>query len=203
MLPRAERADARANRDRLSESARKVLAARGLEFDMAEIAADGGVAIGTVYNHYGKRDDLLRTVIEQFLEEKRAAQRSLQQVVDPVEAIRFGIRVTFDLVSRWGMLMHQAYAGASMIPALDEFERGISGKGVVWDSIAPVIEKGRETGCFRVDVDTEFAVALYRGLFAGVPHLDGSYTYDQMADALTRLYLDAVAARPETGRSAN
>ncbi|WP_406635568.1 TetR/AcrR family transcriptional regulator [Amycolatopsis sp. WGS_07] len=58
------RADAARNRTAILASARTLLIARGPEAGMDEIAAEAGVAVGTLYRHFPTKQDLVREIAE-------------------------------------------------------------------------------------------------------------------------------------------
>jgi AcrR family transcriptional regulator len=58
----ALRKDAQRNRERLVEAARAVFAERGLDVALDEVARRAGVSIGTLYNRFPTRSDLVRAV---------------------------------------------------------------------------------------------------------------------------------------------
>ncbi|HVT64441.1 MAG TPA: TetR/AcrR family transcriptional regulator [Mycobacteriales bacterium] len=60
--PRALRADAQRNRDRLVEVAAAAFARDGIDTSLEEIARTAGVGIGTLYRHFPNRDALLEAV---------------------------------------------------------------------------------------------------------------------------------------------
>jgi AcrR family transcriptional regulator len=60
--PRALRADAQRNHDRLVEVAAAAFARDGIETSLEEIARTAGVGIGTLYRHFPNRDALLEAV---------------------------------------------------------------------------------------------------------------------------------------------
>ena len=62
--PRAQRADARRNRERVLESARAVFAERGLDAQIDEIARGAGVGVGTVYRHFPTKEELLEALAQ-------------------------------------------------------------------------------------------------------------------------------------------
>ncbi|MEV0380215.1 helix-turn-helix domain-containing protein [Nonomuraea sp. NPDC050643] len=58
------RKDAVQNRERLLAAARRLFADRGLDVPLEEIAREAGVSIGTLYNRFPARDDLVAAVFE-------------------------------------------------------------------------------------------------------------------------------------------
>ncbi|WP_433296467.1 TetR/AcrR family transcriptional regulator [Pseudonocardia sp. CA-142604] len=58
----ALRKDAQRNRERLVEAARAVFAERGLDVALDEVARRAGVSIGTLYNRFPTRAELVRAV---------------------------------------------------------------------------------------------------------------------------------------------
>lgn len=67
------RADARRNRDRILAAANQVFAARGAAASTEEVAAEAGVAIGTVFRHFPTKQDLLAAILKDLLAELTAA----------------------------------------------------------------------------------------------------------------------------------
>jgi AcrR family transcriptional regulator len=62
------RSDAQRNRERLLASAREVFAERGIDVALEEIARRAGVSIGTLYNRFPARSDLIEAVFTDRLE---------------------------------------------------------------------------------------------------------------------------------------
>jgi AcrR family transcriptional regulator len=93
-LPRPSRADAVRNRAAVIEAARRVMAKKGLEAGMDEIARAAKVGVGTVYRHFPTKDDLIVGVIRARFE--RLAERAEAELDNPdawagLEAtLRFG-----------------------------------------------------------------------------------------------------------------
>ena len=64
---RAQRADARRNRERVLEAARTCMARDGTDAQVEEIARAACVGIGTVYRHFPTKDDLIEALaMERF-----------------------------------------------------------------------------------------------------------------------------------------
>jgi AcrR family transcriptional regulator len=63
-VPRVQRADARRNRRKVLDAARKMFAEQGLEAPIEAVAAAAGVGVGTVYRHFPTKEDLLAALVE-------------------------------------------------------------------------------------------------------------------------------------------
>ena len=77
------RADAARNRGRILDTARQTFANRGLDAPLEQIARDAGVAIGTLYRHFPRRDDLVRAALEMELEEYEQLAQQARAADDP------------------------------------------------------------------------------------------------------------------------
>lgn len=74
--PRALRADARRNMEKLLDAARDVFAERGLGAPLDAIAARAGVSIGTLYNRFPTREALIDAAVPELV------CREMQAVAD-------------------------------------------------------------------------------------------------------------------------
>ncbi|MCR6486894.1 TetR/AcrR family transcriptional regulator [Amycolatopsis sp. OK19-0408] len=81
--PRTLRADARRNREALVAAAREVFGAKGVDAPLDEIARRAEVAIGTLYNRFPTRADLVEAAFLPTLEEARAAVDEALECEDP------------------------------------------------------------------------------------------------------------------------
>ncbi len=66
--PRAQRADARRNRDALLAAAGEVFTERGVDAPLEEIARRADLGIGTLYRHFPTRDCLIESVYRHEVE---------------------------------------------------------------------------------------------------------------------------------------
>jgi AcrR family transcriptional regulator len=85
-LPRAQRADARRNREAVLVAARKLMAAHGLETQMDDIAREAGVGVGTVYRHFPNKEDLISALAEYRFERLAEFANECLAEDDPGEA---------------------------------------------------------------------------------------------------------------------
>ena len=85
---RTRRADAQLNYDRLVAVARAATEQRGERISLEDVARDAGVAIGTLYNHFPTRQDLLAATFIDETEELRARAVELTDHAVPAEALR-------------------------------------------------------------------------------------------------------------------
>src|SRR5947199_2339203 len=88
VVPRGRRADSLANHARILAAARSLLAERGLDLEVDEVAVRAGVGVGTLYSHFASRDNLVRAVLAQTLDEAMGRFRAAAAIEDPVEALR-------------------------------------------------------------------------------------------------------------------
>src|SRR3954447_7991578 len=63
------RADAERNRERILDAARAAFAEDGLDVGLHEIAKRAGVGVGTVYRRFPEKDELVRALFEDRVEE--------------------------------------------------------------------------------------------------------------------------------------
>lgn len=62
-MPRPVRSDARRNAERLRDAAAAVFMKSGINAPLEDVAREAGVSIGTLYNHFSNRQELLDAVL--------------------------------------------------------------------------------------------------------------------------------------------
>jgi AcrR family transcriptional regulator len=75
--------DARQNRQRILAAAHARFATDGPVAEMDAIARDAGVAVGTLYHHFGTKEGLLAAVVSEGLSQVVAEVHSLLDEADP------------------------------------------------------------------------------------------------------------------------
>jgi AcrR family transcriptional regulator len=112
--PRAERADAARNRERVLDAARRLFAERGVQaVTTADVARAAGVAKGTVFNRFGDRAGLARALVD-------AQERELQErVLRGAPPLGPGAAPRDRLLAFLGALAHLSVANCELLVEVD------------------------------------------------------------------------------------
>lgn len=189
-----ERADARANRQRLLDAAVAVFAERGADAEVREIAERAGLAVGTVYNHFPSKEDLLAAVVEEAASQFEAALQGALEEPDEVEALRLFVRRGLRVAERFGSVMAAALEGQVLLPRAAAHR---ARRAVLKRRIVELIQRGIDTGRFWPGVDAEVVAAMLTGVFSPwtYPELRRSRTPEQITAALLAALLYGLEQR--------
>lgn len=189
-----ERADARANRQRLLDAAVAVFAERGADAEVREIAERAGLAVGTVYNHFPSKEDLLAAVVEEAASQFEAALQGALEEPDEVEALRLFVRRGLRVAERFGSVMAAALEGQVPLPRSAAHR---ARRAVLKRRIVELIQRGIDTGRFWPGVDAEVVAAMLTGVFSPwtYPELRRSRTPEQITAALLAALLYGLEQR--------
>jgi AcrR family transcriptional regulator len=194
MVQAAERADARANRARILAAAVALFAERGIDAEMREIAERAGLAVGTVYNHFPSKDDLIVAVIHDALVEVEQAAERASAEPDAVPAIRTFLSLGLTVAERYGALMAAMSEGrmAAHKEAHDNLRLA-----TVAQRVGGIVTRGVADGTFRADLDVEIATAVLWSVFLPwtLTELRRTRDTDQIVAALMTIFLDGARAR--------
>jgi AcrR family transcriptional regulator len=151
---RALRADARENRARILEAARRVFAQHGLSASLEDIARQAGVGVGTLYRRFPSREQLIGAAFaEKMAEYADAAEHALAQE-DPWHGFCWFIETVCDLQAAdqgFADLMTLNVPGARELQG----DRDRAHAGFV-----ELIHRAKETGRLRDDFVAEDLVLL-------------------------------------------
>jgi AcrR family transcriptional regulator len=139
------RADARRNREALIAAAREVFGAKGVDAPLDEIARRAEVAIGTLYNRFPTRADLIDAAFLPAMEEAEAVLEEALAVDDPWDGfVLFLERSVLMQVSDRGFteICSRAFDPAS---GLEKAKRGNGSR------INRLIMRAQEAGALRPD----------------------------------------------------
>ena len=183
--PRAPRADALRNRERILEVAKQAFARHGANASLDDIAKQVGVGPGTLYRHFPTRAALLQEVYRAELEKLAAAGQKFSQTMAPTDALR-----------AWLLLFVDTIAAKQLIaPALNTllgdpkkvFEASYA---KMHQAISALVQRGVESGEIRSDLDP---ADLIRAL-VGVSHVASAPDWQPSARRLVDILI--VGSRP-------
>src|SRR5690242_14160537 len=99
-VERAQRADARRNREAVIAAAKKLFADQGLEAQIPDVAKAAKVGVGTVYRHFPAKDKLIAALVAERFERLAAKASECLEADDPWEGfcafIRFSAQIQAD-----------------------------------------------------------------------------------------------------------
>jgi AcrR family transcriptional regulator len=172
MSERRRRADAVDNRERIIESARRLLAADP-DVKLNAVAKDAGVGQGTLYRHFPNRVALLVEVYGADIEKLEASATRLLASGDAVTALR----AWFDEVADYARVKHGVLAALSV-----DTGHQLTAKhaGTLAQAVDALLAAGRSEGTVRQDVDSR-EVLLLLGFLS---RIDGDVTADSIDRAL-------------------
>jgi len=163
------RADAVRNRARILEAASRVFAAQGASASTEQVAAEAGVAIGTIFRHFPTKPDLLMALMKDSLEQLT------RRMADP----------DTDLFSFFTELVHEAAAKRAVIEllpgmAVDEPIRRFQ------SDVAALLTRAQQAGLVRTQIRPDEVMALLIGACQGALH--GGWDDDLQARTLEIIF---------------
>jgi len=181
---RPQRADARANRDKLVAAARELFTERGTSAPLEDIAERAGVGIGTLYRHFPTRKALLEAV---YVDEVEAMAQSAADLAElpPWEAL-----------SQW---LHRYVGFAATKRALNEAlmetdpnsDVLLTCRTAITTAGTTLVERAQQAGVVRPDAQFVDVVRMV-GAIALVPTED-----DAQKQRLLDLALDGLRYQPD------
>lgn len=153
------RADARRNREAIVAAARALVAERGEEAQIQDVARKAGVGVGTVYRHFPTKDALMGELMRLNLRENAGIARRAQEIADPWEAFATLVRETCEAMAadQAKRRMWQAASDEAVAIAADAKAE------MVREALA-VVDRARDAGVLRAD----FTGADMPGLMCGL-----------------------------------
>lgn len=146
--PKAQRADAVRNRERVIVAARRVMARVGLDAQMDEIARDAGVGVGTVYRHFPTKDELIEALAaDRFVRLAEIADEALARP-DPWEGFVAMMRESAKIQNEDKALSEV------LVSRPETMGRAAEAVGMLGRA-ARVIRRAQEAGVVRPDVEPE------------------------------------------------
>lgn len=160
-LPAAKpmRADARRNYQRLLAAGRAVLAERGSEASMEEIAKTADVGVGTLYRHFPRRIDLVEAVYREDVDGLVTLAHDLAETAEPWDG----------LVQWLQAFVRYAQSKRVFLTELREaFEKNpnfkLDSRDKIANAAATVLGRAQQAGVARTDIDQADLMQLVGGM---------------------------------------
>jgi AcrR family transcriptional regulator len=103
-VPRALRADAQLNHDRVLDAAARAFTREGADASLKAIARDAGVGIGTLYRRFPTRDDLIEATYRNETAQLADRAETLLAAHGPLDAMRAWMEAFVDyMATKHGM----------------------------------------------------------------------------------------------------
>lgn len=181
--PRQLRADARANRDRLLDTAAQLFASVGVDVSLEAVAKQAGVGIGTLYRHFPTRGSLVEAVYRQEVDRLCAAAEELAHELPPDLALEAWMQrfVTYAAAKR-GM------AGALQSVMAARTDLYSSTRDRLLASIGSLLGAAVEVGSVRADMPAEDVFQAMSGVWL-IPSGDD---WSERAQRLVQLLMDGL-----------
>jgi AcrR family transcriptional regulator len=143
---RVQRADARRNRKRVIDAARRCMARKGLDAQIEEIARTAGVGVGTVYRHFPTKDDLLEALAMARFERLAELAREALATPDPWQSFEDFMRASAGIQSEDRALSELLVSRPEVMSRAAE---AVDMLGLV----GQLMKRGQDAGAIRADAE--------------------------------------------------
>lgn len=155
-------------REAILTAAERVFGRLGFyETKMADVAAEAGVAAGTLYNYFTNKDEIFASIIVRSREQLETAIHNHDGVEDPLERVRLRLRDVFGFVEAHGALFASfirvgGFSDYAQKRVIDE-DHAINHSKYLGLS-ADTFREAAARGLVRSDLDADFLAAILSGM---------------------------------------
>ena|SRR5436190_18044124 len=166
--------------DAILEAAAAVLAERGEQASMADVATAAGVARATVYRYFPNREPLFEALGRRAVEEagERLEAARLQEVTMP-EAFERAVRALVAIGDSFVVVSRE-----SARPDPAEFERRVA------SPLRGLVERAQSRGEMRNDLPASWLVESFIGIVVSGLQMEPSLGAEDTVAGITSLFLD-------------
>ncbi|MFE7277133.1 TetR/AcrR family transcriptional regulator [Streptomyces sp. NPDC057623] len=184
--PRAMRADARRNYERLLTEARSAFAERGTDASLEDVARRAGVGIGTLYRHFPNRDALLSAIFEDAVGDLLTRSHELLDAPEPCAALVTWLR---EMVTHAGE--YRGLARSLMSVSYDRTSALARCSDPIREAGGALLARAQEAGRVRQDVAIADLLQLTHAIALAAEETPGD---PGLADRLLMLTLRGLRA---------
>jgi AcrR family transcriptional regulator len=166
---RTQRADARRNRRKVLDAARKAFAEDGLDVRVEKVARKAGVGVGTVYRHFPTKEDLLQALADDRFAGLADAARSALDDPDAWNGFSEFMRYSAEVMSEDRALSEAMDQRPQMCGRAAEEAR-------LLEIVGELIERAQAEGALREDVVPDDVPSLICGLGRATRESEGRPT---------------------------
>jgi AcrR family transcriptional regulator len=168
------------------EAAAAVLATRGEQASVADVAAAAGLARATVYRYFPNRQVLLDELAGLATSDarRRLAEARLDEV-DVVEALERAVRALV-AVGNYLVVLEQE----RVRPEADRFGPEVA------EPLQRLFERGQEQGSIRSDISTDALTEVLLRFVVGILRSAPTLGVEATTDLVTSLFLDGARGQP-------
>jgi AcrR family transcriptional regulator len=185
--PRAVRADAQANRERILAAAAAEFMREGADASLRGIARAAGVGVGTLFRHFGSREELIEALFRHELTRLCDAAEELAAAGPPEEALREWSR-------RFMEYMRTKACMGDTLRAIFSTDAQLyaTTRRRLEEAVAVLLTAGVRDGVLRADVDPDDAL----GILGGVTYMAGELHQREQAERMIELLIRATLVTP-------
>jgi len=164
-----------------------------------EIADAAGILSGSLYHHFDSKESIGDELLSAFLDDVLAGYRAAATEPDPRSAIEQIVRSSTATLSRHRAaltMLQNDWTYFSAQPRVAYLRTAMKEIEQTW---IDQLERGKESGLFRSDLDTRLTYRLLRDILwipTSWAQSRNAWTDDQIVDGLLRLLFDGITARP-------
>jgi AcrR family transcriptional regulator len=153
------RADARRNYERLIAAGRSVLAARGSEAGMEEIAKAADVGVGTLYRHFPRRIDLVEAVYREDIDGLVTLANQLSETAEPWDGLVQWLQAFVKYAQSKRVFLTELHEAFEKDPNFK-----LSSREKLATAAATVLRRAQLAGSARHDIDHSDLMQLVGGM---------------------------------------
>jgi AcrR family transcriptional regulator len=153
------RADARRNYERLLAAGRSVLATRGSEAGMEEIAKAADVGVGTLYRHFPRRIDLVEAVYREDIDGLVTLAAQLAETAEPWDGLVQWLQAFVKYAQSKRVFLTELHEAFEKDP---DFK--LSSREKLATASDTVLRRAQQAGVARDDIDQSDLMQLVGGM---------------------------------------